>query len=113
MADHTKAAAQETPTADDVREYLGGQPGGLINSNELDKALAAARERVLERCMPLKDPRPEVVDRAIVMQAARLYRRRNSVGGFEGFGELGLVRVPSLDSDVEDLLIRYLSYDFA
>jgi hypothetical protein len=111
MAD--PATTEPTPTPDDVREYLGGQPGGQINEEQLAKALNAARARVLTRCMPLKDPRPEIVDQAIVMFAARLYRRRNSVGGFEGFGELGLVRVPALDPDIEDLLVRHLAYDFA
>lgn len=103
----------DTPTSDDVRDYLGAQPGGPINMEQVDKALVSAKYRIIERCMAFGDPLPELVEQAIVMLAARLYRRRNSVGGFEGFGDFGVVRVPALDPDIEDLLIRYLKYDFA
>jgi hypothetical protein len=109
MADTT------APTADDVRDYLGSNAGGPIAMSTLEKALASARERVLDRCMPFPDdkPLPEIVVQAITMFAARLYRRRFSTSGYEGFGDVGIARVASLDPDIEDLLIRYLRYDFA
>ena len=101
-------------TIDDVRDSLGAQPGsGPLINEVLQQALDAAVERVVSRCMPLPDPWPDVVDQAVTMQAARLYRRRFSVGGFEGFGDLGIARVPTLDPDVEDMLTRWRSYDFA
>jgi hypothetical protein len=102
-------------TVADVRRYLGNQvgPGNPPNDAELAEALSTAQSRITERCIPLADPWPEVVERACTMLAARLYRRRHSVGGFEGFGDLGLVRVPALDPDIEDLLYRYLKYEFA
>ena len=100
-------------TADDVRDYLGAQPGGPIVMEQVEKALQAAEQRVAARIMVQPDPRPGVIDQAVTMFAARLYRRRNSVGGFEGFGDLGLARVPSLDPDIEDLLMQYLKYEFA
>ena len=102
---------------DDVRDYLGSQPGsGPLVNEVLAKALDAAEARVQARIMEqYRDPhtRPVEVDQAVTMQAARLYRRRFSVSGFEGFGELGIARVSALDSDIEDLLIRVLRYDFA
>jgi hypothetical protein len=101
------------PTVDDVRSYLGAQAGGPISEDQLDDSLRTAKIRVLERCIDQPIPLAENVSRAIVMQAARLYRRRFSVGGFEGFGDAGLARVPALDPDIEELLIRQLRYDFA
>lgn len=110
-------------TIDDVKKYLGSQPASSpVNDEVLTDALAAAEERVTTRCMdsavlPPDDPtgweRPSEIDQAVTMLAARLYRRRFSVGGFEGFGDLGIARVPALDPDIEDLLTRYLRYDFA
>jgi hypothetical protein len=38
-----------------------------------------------------------------VMHAARLYRRRDTVDGTIGFGELGAVRVGRVDPDIESL----------
>ena len=101
-------------TITDVENYLGTQPGlAPLVGEVMEQALEAAEERITERCMTLADPRPEVVDQAVIMLTARLYRRRFSVSGFEGFGDLGIARVPALDPDIEDLLIRYLRYDFA
>lgn len=101
---------------DRVRNYLGVQPGNPPVLDEvLADALEAAVQRIVARCMPLGDPAqwPDVVDQAVTMLAARLYRRRFSVSGFEGFADIGVARVPTLDPDIEDLLIRHLSYDFA
>lgn len=115
MADPTT-----TPTVEDVQAFLGAHPGGPISLDVLTEALGAARERVLARCMdfpvvgdPPAPEAPDVVIQAITMLAARLYRRRFSTGGFEGFGDLGVVRVPVLDPDIEDLLVRHIRYDFA
>jgi hypothetical protein len=109
----TPAAPEMTPTVDDVLGHLGAMPGGPVQVEQVEKALSTARKRILDRCIDMPADLPELVEHAIVMLAARLYRRRFSVGGFEGFGDLGLARVPALDPDIEDLLVRYLRYDFA
>lgn len=49
---------------------------------------------------------PEVVQAAL-LQAARLYRRKDSPEGVAGSAEWGLVRVPYLDPDVRRLLDPY------
>lgn len=103
---------------DDVKKYLGAQPTSTpVNDEVLTNALEAATDRITSRCMDqfVLDPEtwPDEIDQAITMLAARLYRRRFSVGGFEGFGDLGIARVPALDPDIEDLLTRYVRYDFA
>lgn len=108
------AAPTNLPTEDDVRTFLGNAvSGGPIDMELIATALAAATARVTERCMPFTGDLPETVVQAIVMQSARLYRRRFSMSGYEGFGEVGIARVTALDPDIEDMLIRYLRYDFA
>jgi hypothetical protein len=52
---------------------------------------------------------PEPVRQATYIQAARLYKRRDSAEGVLGFGDFGPVRVGvRLDPDVEALLERYV-----
>lgn len=47
---------------------------------------------------------PEPVVQATLIQAARLYRRKDSPEGVAGSAEWGLIRVPSLDPDVRALV---------
>lgn len=102
-----------TVTVDDVRAYLGAATLKPEDEAALNDALAAAQARISERCKFDEFGPPPVVDQAITMFAARLYRRKFSVTGFEGFGELGLARVPTLDPDIEQLVSFYLRFDFA
>lgn len=44
---------------------------------------------------------------AVIMQAARLYKRRRSPEGVAGFGEMGVVRISRIDPDVAELLAAY------
>lgn len=56
---------------------------------------------------------PGVVARAVLMRAAALWRRRNSVNGFDGFDDLGTVPVRATDPDIERELDRYRAWTFA
>ncbi len=47
---------------------------------------------------------PTAVEQATLLQATRLYRRKDSPEGVAGSAEWGLVRVPNLDPDVKALL---------
>lgn len=47
---------------------------------------------------------PGAVQQACLLQATRLYRRKDSPEGIAGSAEWGLMRVPSLDPDVRALL---------
>jgi hypothetical protein len=47
---------------------------------------------------------PAAVHQATLLQAARLYRRKDSPEGVSGSADWGLVRVPNLDPDVKALL---------
>lgn len=54
---------------------------------------------------------PTAVQQATLLQAARLYKRKDSPEGVAGSSEWGLVRVPNLDPDVKALL-AYLTTPF-
>jgi hypothetical protein len=47
------------------------------------------------------------------MEGGRLYRRRDSVDGTIGWGDMGLVRVGPKDPDIETLIAAYLTIVFA
>jgi hypothetical protein len=50
---------------------------------------------------------PSAVEQASLLQATRLYRRKDSPEGVAGSADWGLIRVPNLDPDVKALLRDY------
>ena len=52
---------------------------------------------------------PAAVKQATLLQASRLYRRKDSPEGVAGSSEWGLIRVPNLDPDVKALLAPYVN----
>lgn len=54
---------------------------------------------------------PGPVERATLMMAARLWKRRASLTGVEGFGDFGVVRIARTDADVAMLLGPYRRAD--
>lgn len=55
---------------------------------------------------------PPTIFQAVVMQSARLYKRRSSPEGVAGFGDLGIVRVTTFDPDIEAMLNPDLGWFF-
>jgi hypothetical protein len=53
---------------------------------------------------PLWDP----VFEAVLLLSARFYRRRDSLDGTIGWGDMGVIRVGVKDNDVEALLAGYM-----
>jgi hypothetical protein len=49
---------------------------------------------------------PDSGHEACLLDAARLYRRRDSIDGTIGFGDMGAIRVGRTDADVERLYAR-------
>lgn len=49
---------------------------------------------------------PDSAHEACLIHAARLYRRRDSIDGTIGFGDMGAIRVGRTDADVEALYSR-------
>jgi hypothetical protein len=95
-----KALLRVDDTADDA----------LISSN-----LAAAIGWVTSRCVLTYttpgDPTflPDELFTVAQYEAARLYRRRDSVDGTIGWGDMGVVRVGPKDPDIETLITPYLA----
>lgn len=54
---------------------------------------------------------PAVATQACLIQAARLYKRKDSPLGVAGFGDFGPVRVSRVDPDVQSLLDGFLSIE--
>lgn len=95
------------PTLPEVRKFLRLQP----DANEdavISGALAAAVEYGRGRlALPDPYPDPEVVPdaahQACLMHAARLYKRRDSIDGTIGYGDMGAIRVGRYDADIDAL----------
>ena len=101
------------PILADVKALLRVEDAGddaLITAN-----LAAAISWVTTRCDPQwTDPLqpgylPDPLFTAASYEAARLTRRRDSVDGTIGWGDMGVVRVGPKDPDIETLLAVYLA----
>ena len=107
------------PTLKEVRSLLRLQPDptedGIIQT-----ALAAAIDYGNRRTsytypIPPYDNGllPDLVHEACLLHAARLYRRRDSLDGTVGWGDMGVVRVGPKDPDIETLIAPYLNVVFA
>jgi len=59
------------------------------------------------------DQLPAAVSHAMLMRAAAMFRRRNSVNGFEGFADLGAVAIRASDPDIERLVDPWRAWAFA
>ena len=59
------------------------------------------------------DVLPGAVAHAMLMRAAAMYRRRNSVNGFEGFADLGAVAIRASDPDIERLVDPWRAWAWA
>ena len=56
---------------------------------------------------------PDACHQACVQHAARLYRRRDSLDGTIGWGDVGIVRVGARDPDIAALYELYAPFPFA
>jgi len=69
--------------------------------------------RMTEQGFNPPDELPGAVAQAVLMRAAAIYRRRNSVNGFEGFADLGAVAIRASDPDIERLVDPWRAWAFA
>ena len=104
------------PTIDDVKNLLR-----LGDSTDDDAVvtsdLAAAIQWTINRVNPMYvpgsptyiAPLPDPLFTVAQYEAARLYRRRDSVDGTIGWGDMGIVRVGPKDPDIETLIAPYLT----
>jgi Phage gp6-like head-tail connector protein len=105
--------AADWPVLADVKALLrvdDTSDDDLIGTN-----LAAAIVWVTARCDPQwTDPAqptflPDPLFSVAQLEAGRLTRRRDSVDGTIGWGDMGVVRVGPKDPDIETLIAPYLA----
>lgn len=70
----------------------------------LDRVIAAVTEHIYEHYR-VSNPMTDTQELAIILQSARLWKRRDTPEGVIAFDELGAVRVSRLDPDV-DMMLR-------
>jgi hypothetical protein len=102
------------PTVDDVKNYLrlgtGVTPDDSLVADQLNAAIGWVSVRVDAKFLPDSGGLlPYPVFTATVMEAGRLYRRRDSVDGTVGWGDMGVVRVGPKDPDIETMLASFLA----
>jgi hypothetical protein len=99
----------------DVQSLLRVEPGNPGDDALVGTDLAAAIAWVTNRVgSTWTDPDsvdflPDPLFSAAQYEAARLYRRRDSVDGTIGWGDMGVIRVGPKDPDIETLMAAYLA----
>lgn len=69
----------------------------------LDLVVGAVTAHVTDHYV-VTDPLTDREELAIIMQSARLWRRRDTPEGVVAFDDLGAIRISRLDADVVELL---------
>lgn len=98
-----------TAVAADVATWLDTDE---IDADLLDRVFAAAVS-ILGDDYDLADAEPDRADWAVTQYAARLYRRRYSIGGIETANDFGPLRVAVSDPDIHKALARWEFVRFA
>lgn len=83
---------------------------GTVSSKDDDilrRCLMAAGDWVYDRVLPTNVKRSEV-QQAVLLLAARLYKRRLSPEGVAGWEDMGAVRVVARDPDIDRLLEQHI-----
>ena len=118
-APYTAPVSAGWPTVADVQNLLRVTAGDTGDDSLVQTNLDAAIGWVTARVDPMwTDPGsdrflPAALFTVAQYEAARLYRRRDSVDGTIGWGDMGVVRVGPKDPDIETLIAPYLSIVFA
>jgi len=112
--------AADWPTVADVEALLRIEPGSddALVASDLAAAIAWVTNRVDPQWVPgsptYPTPPPAVpladpLYTAALHEAGRLFRRRDSVDGTIGWGDMGVVRVGPKDPDIETLITPFLN----
>lgn len=91
---------------DSLRAYLGSQ--STRDDSVLAGCLDVATAWVTARVYSASVEQPEV-QQAVLLLAARLYKRRQSPEGVSGWDDLGVVRIMSRDPDIAALLANHIN----
>lgn len=103
MSDARQPLVADLPT---LKLYVGAKTS--TDDELLSQRLDVATQWVYERTMTCRWDHADVQE-AILLQASRLYKRRQSPEGVAGFGGEGMVvRILGMDPDIRQLLDRHL-----
>jgi hypothetical protein len=94
-----------TADIDSLRGMVGSQ--STKDDGLLAMCLESAGGWIYDRVEAAFIRKPEV-QQAILLLAARLYKRRNSPEGVAGWEDLGAVRIIARDPDIERLIEQYV-----
>jgi|SRR5215471_9407704 len=103
------------PTVSDVQNLLRvetGDPGDdQLVTQELAAAIAWTENRVDAAWTTPGNQGylPDPLFAVAMHEAARLYRRRDSIDGTVGWGDQGVVRIGPKDPDIETMIAPYLT----
>jgi hypothetical protein len=103
------------PTVGDVENWLRTTGASTPEQTVTAQALAAAIDWVTQRADPqwttpgLPGFLPAGLFQAALLDACRGYRRRDSVDGTVGWGDMGIVRVGPKDPEVDKYMAPYLA----
>jgi hypothetical protein len=103
------------PTVGDVENWLRTTGASPAEQTVTAQALAAAIDWVTQRADPawttpgLPGFLPAGLFQAALLDACRGYRRRDSVDGTVGWGDMGIVRVGPKDPEVDKYMAPYLA----
>ena len=113
----TTGSSTGWPVLGDVKDYLrlgADTTDDAVVTNQLNAAIGWVSSRVGPQWLPESGGLlPYPLFTVTVMEAGRLYRRRDSVDGTIGWGDMGVVRVGPKDPDIETLIAPYLNVVFA
>jgi hypothetical protein len=110
------------PTADTLAKWLSINATDATTTELLQACCDVATQYELGRLSVLRmteagytppDILPGTVAHAMLMRAAAMFRRRNSVNGFEGFADLGAVAIRASDPDIERLVDPWRAWGWA
>ena len=100
------------PKLADVRSWLQLQPNdaqdAIIDTVRL-AAIGYGITRTAELWPADSTDVPDLAHLACTMHAARLYRRRDSIDGTIGFGDMGVVRTGKYDAEIEGLYAQAMN----
>lgn len=112
------ALPPDWPTVADVKAFLrivDTSEDAMIGS-ELAAAVTWVSSRVQQQYVPdsttYVPPLPPPLYAVALHETARLVRRRDSVDGTIGWGDMGIVRVGPKDPDIETMIAPYLNIVF-
>jgi hypothetical protein len=110
------------PTAAQLAAWLSITATDVATTELLQRCCDIATQYELGRLSTLRmteagytppDVLPVAVAHAMLMRAAAVYRRRNSVNGFEGGADFGAIAIRASDPDIERLVDPWRAWAWA